>query len=104
MDILTLVAFGSALVSIGCAVFLVWFSRRGGDSELKSDVDELALVVDRMAKAQRRERMARVREGGKPTQIALEGSQEPAEPPLDFADPKARKQELRRRMLRSKMQ
>lgn len=104
MDFMTLVLFLGAAVSVAAAVFSVLFSRRNLDAELKSDVEELALVVDRLAKSQRRDRMARVRQGERVGETPLAASQEPTEPPLDFADPKARKAELRRRMLRSKMQ
>lgn len=104
MDILTLVVFGAAAISVGGAVFSLLFSRRNLDAELKSDVEELALVVDRLAKSQRRDRMARVRQGEKVGETPLGASQEPPEPPLDFADPKSRKAELRRRMMRSKLQ
>lgn len=65
LDLLTLVAISCALVSCAAAVFSVWFVRRGSDAELKTDLEELALLVERMAKTQRREKMARVRSASK---------------------------------------
>lgn len=61
IEIPTLVALLAMGVSVGAAVFSALFSRRGADAELKTDVQELALLVERMAKANRREKMARVR-------------------------------------------
>lgn len=67
LDISTLVAWLGALVSCCGAVLSVWFIRRGTDAELKTDLEELALLVDRMAKTQRREKMARVRRSAQET-------------------------------------
>lgn len=45
---------------------MAWLiTRRGSDAELKGDVQELAVLVERLAKADRRERMSRVRRGEK---------------------------------------
>lgn len=89
-DFLTLVAILGAAVSCAAAVIAVWFIRRGADAELKTDVNELALLVERMAKANRREKMARVRAAG--------SSVEPVDhnPPLDF--PTNPKTALRRQL------
>lgn len=90
LDFVTLVALIAAAVSCGAAVFAVLFTRRGGDAELKTDVNELALLVERMAKAQRREKMARVRASSK------DPPQEQTLLPIDApADPKS---EIRRRL------
>lgn len=64
-DFLTLVTIAAATVSCAAAVFSVWFVRRGSDAELKTDVEELALLVERLAKTTRREKMARVRSASK---------------------------------------
>lgn len=82
-DLTTLVAILGAAVSCAAAVIAVLFIRRGTDAELKTDVQELALLVERLAKANRREKMARVRAAG--------SSSEPVNPnpPVDFPiDPK----------------
>lgn len=76
LDLLTLVAITGALVSCGAAVFSVLFVRRGADADIKNDLAELALLVERMAKTNRREKMARVRAAAKEV---------PAEEPADFA-------------------
>lgn len=60
-QIWTLVAIIAAAVAVGATVVNVLFARRGVDGELKSDVEELALLVDRLAKTARRDKMARVR-------------------------------------------
>jgi len=105
MDIETLVTMVAATIGVISAVVSWLFSRKTQTGELEADVEELALLVERMGKAQRRERMARVRQGSGASPDAPAPSQEPGQPPLDFpADPKAHKAELRRRLLRSKMQ
>lgn len=84
LDFVTLVALAAAGVSIGGAVFSVLFARRGADAELKTDLNELALLVERMAKAQRREKMARVRAASREAESPNETI------PLDFqVNPKA---------------
>lgn len=83
LDLVTLVAILGACISVGGAVFSLLFSRRTSDAELKTDVQELALLVERLAKAQRREKMARVRSAAKDNEHHSD------QPPLDFpADPK----------------
>lgn len=105
MELWAQVAFVAAIISVISAVISVWYTSRGSDAELQTDVEELALLVERMAKAQRREKMARVRQGAGTASAPVEGSEGAPQPPLDFEpDPKARKAELRRRMMRSKMQ
>ena len=102
---MTLVLFVATAMSVISAVVSWWFSRKTQTGELEADVEELALLVERMGKAQRRERMARVRQGSNAGSDAPGASQEAGQPSLDFpADPKERKAELRRRMARSKMQ
>lgn len=93
LDFVSLVAITAALISCCAAVFSVWFVRRGGDAELKTDVEELALLVDRMAKTQRREKMARVRRASEDT-----GTPTPAVP-SDY--PEDAKTALRRQVAAS---
>lgn len=81
-----LVALVSGLIGVGASVFTVLFARRGLDAELRGDVDELALLVDRIQKSQRREKMARVRKGG---------AQGVAEQPVEVGQPAATKEQLR---------
>ena len=96
MDNLTLVTIVAAIISVVSAVISAYFSSRTQTGELEADVEELALLVERMGKAQRRERMARVRQGSQPQ----ETPQEAPQAALDYeADPKARKAALRRRLL-----
>lgn len=90
LDFVTLVAMACAALSIGGAVFSVLFARRGSDAELKTDVNELALLVERMAKAQRREKMARVRASAKDTP--------PEQPDLPVDAPADTKSAIRRRL------
>lgn len=105
MDTETLVLLVAATVSVVSAVVSWWFSRKTQTGELEADVEELALLVERMGKAQRRERMARVRQGSGAAGDAPGASQEAGQPPLDFpVDPKQHKAELRRRLLRGKLQ
>ena len=83
LDISTLAAIVAACVACGAAVFSVLFARRGGDAELKTDLEELALLVERMAKTQRREKMARVRSASQNPEVPS------ASQPVDFpANPK----------------
>lgn len=73
----------SACISCAGAVITAWVMRRGTDAELKTDVQELALLVERLAKAQRREKMARVRSA------ATDSEPVSHNPPVDFpVDPK----------------
>lgn len=84
LDFSTLVALIGAAVAIGAAVVAVLFVRRGSDAELKTDVQELALLVDRMQKANRREKMARVRRAAENPEPVADN------PPVDFpVNPKA---------------
>jgi len=77
-------------------------TRRGSDPELKGDVHELAILVDRLAKNERRERMSRVRAGHRAPEAsgAMEvppGAENIAlAPPQEPIDVKA---ELRRRVM-----
>ena len=89
-SIWTLVAIGAAALSSGAAVFSVWFVRRGSDAELKTDVEELALLVERLAKTQRREKMSRVRAAAQPVE------QPAVELPVDY--PQNAKQALRAKL------
>lgn len=105
MDILTLVTFAASFISVLSAVIAVWFTRKGGDGELQADVEELALLVERMGKAQRRERMAKVRQGTGSVVAAPAGSPEVSQ--LDLENPtdiKARKAMLRRKYTRGGLQ
>lgn len=98
MDIWALVSILAACTSVAAAVGIVLFSRRGVDGELKADVEELAILVERMGKAQRRERMQRVRQGAAGAETPLGASAEPQQP-LDFPmDIKSRKEALRRKL------
>jgi len=90
-DLLALVSIACALVSACGAVFSVWVLSRGTDAELKADVEELAVLVERLAKVARREKMSRVRQSAEPPQIEL-----PVTPPTDY--PTDLKTALRRRV------
>jgi len=63
MDLVPLVTtIIAAVIALGCAVWSTLMIRRaGGDPELRGDVDELAIMVERLAKSHRREQMQRVR-------------------------------------------
>lgn len=80
LDLVALVAIIAACVSVGSSVFAVLFVRRGGDADVKTDLAELALLVDRMAKTSRREKMARVRASAKQADTPA-----PEQVPLDYA-------------------
>ncbi len=59
--LLLLLAWLAASVSCMGAV-VAWLNvTRGGDKQLKADVGELAVLVERIAQTERRERMSRVR-------------------------------------------
>jgi len=59
--LLLLLAWLAASVACMGAV-VAWLNvTRGGDAGLKADVNELTLLVERLAKTERRERMSRVR-------------------------------------------
>jgi len=73
-ELWALVAITAAIVACCGAVFSVWFIRRGADADLKNDVTELALLVERMAKTARREKMARVRTAGAVPETAVDGA------------------------------
>lgn len=90
LDLVALVSIIAAAVSCGAAVFAALFTRRGSDAELKTDVNELALLVERMAKAQRREKMARVRASNRETP--------PEQPDLPVDAPADPKSAIRRRL------
>lgn len=94
LDLFTLVAIVAACVSCGAAVFSVWFIRRGADAELRSDVENLAISVERLAKNSRRRQMAAVR-------AAAETKPEPqdTQQPLDY--PIHSKEQLRAQLARS---
>lgn len=92
MDIWLLVAIGSAILCVCSTVFNVWFLRRGPDAELQSDVAELGILVERLSKASRRERMARVRNGEQAELL-------PADPLTAENDLKSRRDAIRRRVL-----
>lgn len=105
MDKLTLVTLLACFISVFSAVISVWFTRRGGDGELQADVEELALLVERMGKAQRRERMAKVRQGAGGVVAPPGGSPEASQPDLDLPiDIKSRKALLRRKFTRGGLQ
>jgi len=85
------------------AAVVAWlFVRRGADADLRGDVNELSTLVERIAKADRRERMSRVRRGEKATDA---GEAFPVPPGAEAlaADaavtPFNSKQELRRRLM-----
>ncbi len=86
-------------VSCGAAVLSIVFQRRSGDAALKGDVSELTILVERLAKAERRERMSRVR-SGRADSAAPEGYPvPPGAENLDVEKPQAGvmdKNELRR--------
>ncbi|MDE2215514.1 MAG: hypothetical protein KGJ61_10445, partial [Candidatus Omnitrophica bacterium] len=50
-----------ALFSCGAAVVSVLFSRRPASVELQGQVDELSIVLEKVLKTQRKEKMTRVR-------------------------------------------
>jgi len=56
-----------ALISVAAAVAAAFIVRRGSDSALKGDVNELAAMVERLTKEARRDKMRRVRAGQKDT-------------------------------------
>lgn len=94
--IVTLVVSGIGLL---LGVLALLFVRGKGVVDLRGDVDELMVVVERLAKASRRERMSQVR-------AAAEGSSAPPpelSPPPQLSQPALspgdRKAELRRRLL-----
>lgn len=62
-SLLELLAFLPALISVAAAVVAVMIVRRGADADLKGDVNDLARLVERIAKDQRSDRMRRVRKG-----------------------------------------
>jgi len=90
-----------ALISVAGATASLFIVRRGADAETKADVSELSILVDRLAKEQRRERMSRVRRGEKdsdnaggfPIPPGAEGIPVGQEAPLTAKD------ELRRRVM-----
>ncbi len=98
--LLLLLAYLAASLSCMGAVVSWLIQQRGGDASLKADVNELTLLVERLAKTERRERMSRVRRSrDAPEQIEvppgaeaipLEGTQETVTNAKD---------ELRRRVL-----
>ncbi len=98
--LLLLLAYFAASLSCMGAIVSWLFIRRGGDSDLKGDVHELTILVDRLSKAERRERMSRVRRGEKegqpgeafPVPPGAENLTAEAPGPID-------KGELRRRVL-----
>jgi len=45
----------------GCAVVSAWFARESKRMSARGDVDDLAISVERLAKAHRRERMSAMR-------------------------------------------
>lgn len=92
MDFWLLVAIGSAILCACSTVFNVWFLRRGPDAELKSDVEELGVLVERLSKASRRERMARVRQG-EPVEPVPQGE------PTYENDLKRRREAIRRKFI-----
>lgn len=61
--LLLFIAYLAACISCLGAVVAWLITRRGSDAELKGDVNELALLVEKLAKTERRERMSRVRKG-----------------------------------------
>ena len=71
------IAVLGALVSVGCAVASAFIVRRGSDTELKADVNELAGFVEKLSRETRKERMRAVRRGEK-----VAGSQ-----PVDYPIP-----------------
>ncbi len=95
---------GACLSCFG-AVMSWLISRRGGDAALKGDVNELAILVDRLAKAERRERMQRVRRGEKTGESGNGTFEVPPgaeDVPLVASSPHNPKDELRRRVLASR--
>lgn len=95
MDYLTLVNIVFSLISVGGAVFSMLFIRRGADNAVKADVEELSLLVERLAKTQRRDRMQRVRNGAGDADPSGQ-IPAPLEGPVDI---KAHKAALRRRLI-----
>lgn len=62
--IVILVSAGLAsVISIAAAVISFYFSTKPVSFELQSQVDELTMVVSKMMKEARKERMSRVRQG-----------------------------------------
>jgi hypothetical protein len=71
------VSLGCAAISCGGAVFTWLFLRGGEDQELRADVEELSLLVERLAKTSRREKMARVRTVAEEPQAVMDYAQDP---------------------------
>ncbi len=102
---LELVCSLSALIAVAAAVVAIMTVRRGADADLKGDVNDLARLVERIAKDQRSDRMRRVRSGSR---MGEKGSDDLEVPPGAEAIPlpgmgdvpgRTPKEELRRRVL-----
>lgn len=92
----------AACISVVAAFVAVFIVRRGTDAALKGDVNDLAVLVERLAKAHRREQMSRVRRGEKDPLSASEPFPVPpgAEGiPIQAESPLNAKEELRRRVM-----
>jgi len=84
-----------SLIAVAISVAALWFTRENGLSGVRSDVDELAVSVERLAKVGRRERMSAVRAAA-----AVDPEAPPPQLKLPGADvaPVDRKAELRKRL------
>lgn len=92
----------AAFVAVVAATIAVLTVRRGADAALKGDVSDLAVLVERLAKAHRREQMSRVRRGEKDPLTASEGFPIPPGAEgiaLSETPPLTAKEELRRRVM-----
>lgn len=67
-ELVALVALAISLGSLALSVWVRVSKPRGSVEEIRSDVDELAISLERIAKAHNRERMQRVRAAQKTTE------------------------------------
>jgi hypothetical protein len=99
-----LLALAACIISVIAAVVSVYTVRRGADAGLQGDLNELAGLVDKLSREQRRERMQRVRRGesAAPAPSGEVSSLFPVPPDLRAVESPAEtttsKDELRRRV------